>query len=385
MIHVILVMIYLAFIGLGLPDGMLGAAWPSMYSGFKVPISYAGYISMIIAAGTVVSSLLSDYTTKRFGTGKVTVVSIALTAVALFGFSSSTSFWMLLLWAIPYGLGAGSVDAALNNYVALHYAGKHMSWLHAMWGVGAAVGPNIMGLVMTKGQNWNLGYRIVSFIQIGIVIILLFRVFSWEKDNKKNEHKKAFSFLQILRTAGAKEMMLSFFCYCAIEQTVMLWGSSYLVLHCGISKEIAAGFASMFLLGITIGRVVNGFFAIKFSDKQMIHMGQALIAMGVLMLMLSKGNVLPIIGLLVIGIGCAPIYPCIIHSTPANFGKERSQALIGAQMASAYLGTVMMPPIFGFLANHIGIWLFPIYIFVILIVMVMMYGLVLRKTGKTML
>ena len=225
--------IYLSFISLGLPDALLGAAWPNMYPEFQVPVSYAGMISMIIALGTIISSLQSDRLTKKFGTGKVTAVSVGITALALFGFSISHNFILLCLWAIPYGLGAGSVDASLNNYVALHYASKHMSWLHCMWGIGATLGPYIMGAALTGGATWNTGYRMISVLQILLTAVLIFSLPKWEKqnaDSEKDALEKALSLKEILAIPGAKAIMLCFFCYCAIEQTTMLWASSYLNL-----------------------------------------------------------------------------------------------------------------------------------------------------------
>lgn len=383
MIMLLLGVIYLSFISLGLPDSLLGAVWPTMYVEFGVPVSYAGIISMIIAAGTIVSSLQSDRLTRRLGTGKVTALSVALTAAALFGFSVSRSFFALCLWAIPYGLGAGSVDASLNNYVALHYASRHMSWLHCMWGVGASVGPYIMGFALTRGQGWNLGYRYVAIIQIALTAILFFSLPLWKgrqdaaaEDGAKAE--KALTLAQILRIPGAKEVMVTFFCYCALEQTAGLWASSYLVLHNGLTADKAASFASLFFIGITAGRALSGFLTLKFNDTQMIRLGEGVILIGVAALLLPLGETTSIIGLVLIGLGCAPVYPCIIHSTPAHFGAENSQAIIGVQMASAYIGTCMMPPLFGVIANSISVSLFPVYLLLILACMGAMHERLLR-------
>lgn len=254
MFPLLLIIIYLAFISLGLPDSLLGSAWPTMYREFSVPVSYAGGLSMIIAAGTIISSLQSDRLTRKFGTGKVTAASVLITAVALFGFSISHSYAALCLWAVPYGLGAGSVDASLNNYVALHYASRHMSWLHCMWGVGASLGPYIMGYALTGGQGWNMGYRYIAILQIALTAILIFSLPLWKnQDNsdtgqtEKEAAAKPLSLRQIFNIPGAKEIMITFFCYCALEQTTGLWASSYLVLRRGLSAETAAGFASLFL------------------------------------------------------------------------------------------------------------------------------------------
>lgn len=388
MFQLLLLIIYLSFISLGLPDALLGAAWPSMYRELHVSISYAGAISMIIAFGTIISSLQSDRLTRKLGTGKVTAISVAMTAVALFGFSTSHSFVALCLWAIPYGLGAGSVDASLNNYVALHYESKHMSWLHCMWGIGAAAGPYIMGYVLTNGRSWNSGYRVISVLQIILTMILIFSLPLWKNrpeiidDNGQEVSAKALSLREVIRIPGAKEIMICFFCYCALEQTAGLWASSYLSLYKGVSAETAATFASMFYIGITVGRALSGFVTMKLNDVQMIRLGQVLIAVGILIMFLPFGQTLSLVGLIVIGLGCAPIYPCIIHSTPTHFGADKSQAIIGIQMASAYVGTLLMPPVFGLIANHITVALLPVYLFIILILMFVMHEALTKKTKE---
>ena len=381
----LLAIIYLSFISLGLPDALLGAAWPNMYPQFQVPVSYAGIISMIIALRTIISSLQSDRLTRKFGTGKVTAVSVGITALALWGFSISHSFILLCLWAIPYGLGAGSVDASLNNYVALHYSSKHMSWLHCMWGVGATLGPYIMGAVLTGGATWNTGYRIISVLQIALTAVLIFSLPKWKGQNTSSGetvHGKALSLKEILAIPGAKAVMICFFCYCAIESTTMLWASSYLHLSKGVDAKTAASFAGMFCIGITIGRGINGFIAMKLKDCQMIRMGQAIILTGIIVMILPFGKTVSLIGFSLIGLGCAPVYPCIIHSTPSHFGAERSQAIIGVQMASAYVGTCLMPPLFGLIANHISIKLLPVYLLILLALMVYMHELLERKCKK---
>ena len=395
MINLLLAIIYMAFVSLGLPDALLGSAWPVMYREFGVPVSYAGIISTIIAASTVVSSLQSDRMTKRFGTGKIMVVSVAMTAVALAGFSVSNSYWPLCVIAIPYGLGAGNVDASLNNYVALHYASRHMSWLHCMWGLGASIGPYIMGYALTGGQGWQSGYRYIVWIQIALTVILMLALPLWKrafptqkavdtgsgKDGEKEKEKqeKILSLKEIFAINGAKEIMLMFFCYCAIEQTAGLWASSYLTLGKNVLPEIAAGFASMFFYGITAGRAVSGFLTIRFDDKTMIRMGESLIAAGILLLFLPFGEKAALAGLIMTGVGCAPIYPCVIHSTPEYFGADKSQAVIGVQMACAYVGICLMPPVFGVLAEYVSIHLFPVYLLVLLGLMFWMHERLQRK------
>nr|WP_317282471.1 MFS transporter [uncultured Sellimonas sp.] len=384
MIHLLLAIIYLAFISLGLPDSLLGSAWPSMYPEFGVPVSYAGIISMIIAGGTIVSSLQSDRLTRKLGTGKVTAISVAMTAAALFGFSFTNSFWVLCIWAIPYGLGAGSVDAALNNYVALHYKSSHMSWLHCMWGVGATIGPYLMGYALSGGNGWNSGYRYIGIIQIVLTAILFFSLPLWKErkavsaESGAMEHQ-VLNLKQIVGIPGAKEVMVCFFCYCALEQTTILWASSYLTLAKGVSAETAAGFASVFFIGITAGRGISGFITMRLNDTQMIRLGQTLTAIGVAIMLLPGTEKMTLTGLALIGLGCAPVYPSIIHSTPDHFGADKSQAVIGVQMASAYVGSCFMPPLFGLIANHITVRLLPVYLLILLLLMVAMHERLNKK------
>lgn len=381
MIHLLLVIIYLSFISLGLPDALLGAAWPTMYLEFDVPVSCAGIISMIIALGTVVSSLMSDRLTYWLGPGRVTALSVGLTAAALLGFSTCDAFWMLCLWAIPYGLGAGSVDACLNNYVALHYTSRHMSWLHCMWGLGASTGPYVMGWILSGGGHWTGGYRTIGLLQIALTCVLLFSLPLWKKriGSEAGSESKPLSLPQILKIPGAKEVLITFFCYCGLETTAALWASSYLALHKGVPADTAASFASMFYIGITLGRALNGFLTLKFNDTQLIRMGQVIILLGVSVMLLPLGEAIALAGLILIGLGCAPIYPCIIHATPEHFGPEHSQALIGVQMASAYVGTCLAPPLFGLVANHITVALLPVYLLAILILMAVMHERLIRK------
>ena len=381
MVHLLLAVIYLSFISLGLPDSLLGSAWPSMYGGFQVPVSYAGILSMIIALGTVISSLQSGRLTRKLGAGKVTAISVGMTAAALLGFSVSGSFWLLCLWAIPYGLGAGSVDAALNNYVALHYASRHMSWLHCMWGLGASLGPYIMGFALSGGRGWNTGYRYVALLQAVLTVILLASLPLWKTGAKQAETDQPLLRLgQIIHIPGAKAVMVTFFCYCALEQTAILWASSYLALEKGVPAEKAAGFASLFCIGITAGRGLSGFLTMKLNDVQMVRLGQGIIAAGIGALLLPLGENAALAGLILTGLGCAPIYPCLIHAAPEHFGADKSQAVIGVQMASAYVGTCLMPPVFGWIAAHSTIALFPAYLAVILALMTVTHQLLIQAT-----
>ena len=388
MLQLLLPLIYLAFISLGLPDSLLGSAWPVIYPQLNVPISWSGIIFAIISVGTVISSLQSDRLTKKFGPGLVTAVSVCMTAAALLGFSFSRTFRHLCLWAIPYGLGAGSVDAALNNYVALHYKSRHMSWLHCMWGVGASVGPYIMSHAIARTGLWTPGYRIIGIMQLVLTAVLFISLPLWHKNAAAEENPSdtasaaPIPLKNVLRLPGAWEILLAFFCYCAIEQTVGLWASSYLVVYRGIPEATASAFASLFFIGITVGRAVNGFLTFKLSDTVLIHLGQGIIAAGLLLLLLPISSAAALIGFVAIGVGCAPIYPCIIHSTPVYFGRENSQAMVGVQMASAYIGTSVMPPLFGWLQNLTGIAVLPVYLLIILAVQFRMYRRVVRTAGR---
>lgn len=367
MYSLLLAIIYVAFISLGLPDSLLGSAWPVMFGELSVPVSFAGIISMIISAGTIVSSLLSDKITRKLGTGLVTAVSVALTGGALLGFSLSNSFVFLCILAIPYGLGAGAIDAALNNYVALHYTSRHMSWLHCFWGLGASISPYIMGYAIGAGHGWRTGYGIVSVIQLVLTVFLFFSLPLWKKkttlDPTDENYEAPITLRQALGIKGVKPILFAFFAYCAFESTAGLWASTYLVEYKGIDAETAAMFASFFYLGITFGRFVCGFVADRFGDKALIRTGIGVMLSGVVMIILPLPTaVLSLAGLVVAGIGAAPVYPSVIHSTPEHFGKQNSHAIVGIQMASAYTGTTLMPPLFGLIAEHISVAIYPFYL-----------------------
>ena len=389
MTTLLLIIVYFAFISLGLPDSLLGSIWPIAHRELGVPLAWSGPIFMIISLGTVVSSLFSDRLTRRLGAGLVTVLSVALTALALFGFGISTSYWMLCLWAVPYGLGAGSIDAALNNYVALHFKSRHMSWLHCMWGIGASTGPYIMNMILTQGGTWHQGYQTISLIQLILTAVVMLSLPLWKKQRlvsdanttNSNSPSHALSLREIFALPGAKEVMITFFAYCALEQTAGLWASSYLSNFRGIDPVTAAGYASLFYLGITGGRAISGFITFLLNDSQMIRLGQGIAALGLLLLLFAPIDALSLAGLVIIGLGCAPIYPSIIHSTPAHFGTDKSQAVIGVQMASAYLGNVFMPPLFGLIARYTSIALYPVYLILLLILMIIMHERLCKRTA----
>lgn len=378
----LLLLIYLAFISLGLPDSLLGSAWPVIHTAFDVPLSYAGFVTMIISFGTICSSLMSERLTKKLGVNIVTVCSVFLTAVALYGFSTASAFWMLCLWAVPYGLGAGAIDAALNNYVALHYSSKHMSWLHCFWGLGTIISPYVMSYALTHSV-WQNGYRMVAFVQIAIAVILLVTLPVWKvnrtTEQQKEQEARVIGIRGVFQIRGVPQLLLGFFSYCALESTLILWASSYLVGAKGISAERAAAFASLFCIGITAGRFLAGFVTEKLGDYRLIQIGAGVLFAGcIAMLLPVPTDFLPLAGLVVMGVGCAPVYPSIIHATPSNFGKENSQAIIGIQMASAYFGSTFMPPVFGLIANHISVGLMPVYVMLFVVLMYVM----IRKTFR---
>ena len=409
MYSLLLAIIYIAFISLGLPDSLVGAGWPVMHQDLGVPVAYAGIVTMIIASGTIVSSLASERVTRRFGAGIVTAASVGLTAAALVGFSFSGSFWVLCLWAVPYGLGAGAVDAALNNYVALHYAARHMNWLHSFWGLGASISPFIMSYVLTSGQGWSSAYRIVGLTQVVLTFVLIMSLPVWgratrvappghdaaaggtqvagdepvtgpEPSGRRSTHVPL---AEALRIPGVRLVLVAFFAYCALESTAILWAATYLVADRGVDPATAAAFASLFLIGITGGRFLAGFFADRVGDRQLIRGGFVTVGLGVVMLALPLGtDVQARVGLVAVGLGCAPIYPAIIHSTPVNFGRQSSQAIIGIQMAAAYTGSTLAPPLFGLVSTGAGMWTFPLFLAVLAALGLLMSERLNRLVGR---
>lgn len=381
MFSFLLLIIYLVFISLGLPDTALGSAWPSIYPSLDVPVSYASILTIIVPICTIISSLNSDRLTKRFGTGKITIVSVLLSVIGLLGYSICTEFWMICLFAIPYGLGAGGIDSSINNYVANHYSSKHMNWLHAMWGIGATIGPLLMGYTLTNNGSWNKGYLLLGILQSIVLLILFLTLHLW-KDNKKDEtisKEKPLTIKQTLMLKGALVLLLCFFCYSAVEQTVMLWCGTYLAIHLNISEELAASFSSLFIVGMTIGRIVSGFISVKLNEKRMIRLGSSLMLAGLFLMILNLGNIVSFIGISLLGLGCAPIYPSIIHSIPLYFGKDKSQAIIGIQMAFAYLGVVLAPSLFGIIVEYISIYWLSVYLLIFTILMIVLHEILVKQ------
>lgn len=370
-------MIYLSFISLGLPDSLLGSAWPAMNVSLNAPLWGAGLVQMLISFCTIISSLNSAKLIRRFGTGKLTAISVATTALALLGFSLAKNYAFLLLMAVPLGLGAGAVDAGLNNYVALHCEAKHMSWLHCFWGVGTIIGPMILSAVLRVGGSWATGYRAVGLIQCAVSALLFATLGMWKRGNIQQEEygAKALSVWEVLSLPGAKAGMVTFLCYCAVESTLGLWGATYISQVRGVDEATAASFGAMFYIGITVGRAISGFMAMKLLPKQMVRVGQALLALGCIFMMIPAGSTLSGIGLVVCGLGCAPIYPNIIQDTPVNYGTENSQAAIGVQMAFAYVGSTFLPSIFGALAGVGGYGLLPYFVIGICALMTVLFGI----------
>lgn len=385
MTTVLLVIIYVAFISLGLPDLLLGSAWPSMYGELEVSVSWAGIISMIISAGTIISSLFNGKMAHALGTAKLTVLSVSMTALALMGFSMSREFWHFCLWAVPYGLGAGSVDATLNNYVALNYKSRHMSWLHCFWGLGATAGPYIMGWCLTRGMGWNMGYQIVGIIQIILTTILFATLPLWryqqDVTDGQGRRRAPLSMKETVSLPGAKALLMAYFGYSALESTAAMWASSYMVLYKGIDAKTAASWAALFYMGITFGRLGSGFITERLGDKRMIRLGLVLAGAGLLCLMLPGGNSFMLAGLILTGVGCAPIFPCMLHATPEHFGAQNSKSIMGMQMAFAYTGGTLMPPLFGLLAERVDVRIYPCYLAVFLVLVAVMSEKVNRRHG----
>ncbi|MFZ2635634.1 MAG: MFS transporter [Rectinemataceae bacterium] len=373
----LLIIIYLAFISLGLPDSLLGAAWPVIRGEFGVPLGSAGYLFMTTCIGTIAASLSSGWLLRRFGTGKVTLVSVLLTALSLAGYSLAPSYAWFWLMSVPLGLGAGAVDSGLNAYVATHYKSRHMSWLHCFWGVGAMTGPLIMAGQLGRGISWRYGYSTVALIQAGLAVILFFALPLWSRAAKSDDASgvsppattEAVSPTgpsgkpaHPLKIGGMKTAMVAFFLYCGTEATMGLWGGSYLVNTRGFDPAMAAKWVSLFYGGITAGRLATGFLTMKLSNTVLIRSGQSVILVGALLILLPLPQAFALSGFILVGLGCAPIYPCMLHETPARFGKEKAPYLMGYQMAAAYSGSTFLPPLFGWAASVMGIGMLPVVV-----------------------
>lgn len=371
----LLIVIYIAFIGLGLPDSLFGTAWPAIYTEFNLPLSYGSFISSMVACGTIISSLLSARLIHKFGTSKVTAFSTLLTAMALIGFSFSPSIWFMMLLAVPLGLGAGAIDVALNNYVALHYSAKQMSFLHCFYGIGVSVSPYILSLVISGDNGWRNGYRIAFIIQFAISILMFVSLPVWKKVNKaENENeinkKKALTIRETLRIPGVKSMCVLFFLTCAIECSCSGWGSTYLVEHKDMTTEQAARTVLFYFIGMALGRFLSGIIADKLHSWKIIVLSECVLGVAVLLLAIPAPSILGAVGFFLIGFGNGPLFPNFNYLAPESFGKDVSESVISLQMASSYVGILFGPLICGLLGQNLGMYIFPIYILVAYIVMV---------------
>ena len=369
MTTLLLVIIYIAFISLGLPDSMLGAAWPVMQVQLSLPLAGAGLVSMIVSGSTIVSSLLSGVLIRRLGTGKLTLISVSMTALALLGYSFSQNYFWLCLIALPLGLGAGSVDAALNDFVARNFAARHMNWLHSFWGVGATSGPLIMAFMLSQTGRWQMGYRTVAIVQFTLVAILAISLPLWQRFPTPTSPHTTTGRVKIRKLKGIAPNLVAFFAYCAVELSTGLWAASFLVQQRGLSQVLAAGGASAYYLGITVGRFLNGFLSSHFKAKNLVRGGVAMILLGIILMFLPF-PILSLAGLMIIGLGCAPIYPTLLHETPRRFGAENSATLMGLQMATAYVGLTLMPPLLGVVVGRFGLQFFPLGLLLLALLLV---------------
>ncbi|MCL2244011.1 MAG: MFS transporter [Treponema sp.] len=385
-LNILLIIIYLSFIWMGLPDSMLGPAWPSMYGSLNTHLHYAGYISMIISGGRVLSSIFCERIIRRFGTGTVVAAGFLTLSAALFGFSFSSSFLIMCLWSVPYGLGIGFADVALNNYVTLHYKARHMNWLHCFWGIGASIGPVIMSFFLVNKNSWNMGYRAAGIIQCCLVVVLFFALSLWEKEKKdertKIKNTESIHYKELFSTPGVKQILVVFFLYCSVQVTAVLWGSSFLVTEKNINPETAAQWISLFFIGLTLGRFISGFLTMKLTNRQIVRISYGFIICGVTALLLPVERILLVPGFFMIGIGCAPIFPCLLHETPVSFGNEKSRSILGMQMAGSFIGALSMPPVFGQLASFAGFKLFPVFLGALAVLSVIVFEIANKKIDK---
>jgi fucose permease len=364
----LIAVIYLIFISLGLPDSLLGSGWPEMQVFFGVPSSFAGYVSMTISFMTIISALLSPRLMRKMQTKWIVIISIMLTIVGLLGFSVCTEYWMLFIMAIPYGLGAGAIDASINNYVAMHYSGSVMNFLHCFYGVGAMISPYIMAAAL-RSARWNEGYRWTAYLQIAILAVCILSLPLWKRNQTKEEEetlKNSAGIREVVKIPGAVQTLIAFFAYCSGEATCFLWVPSFFA---GTKKGISAGriasFGSLIFGGLMLGRLIAGFISNRFGDRKMIRMGIVLELMGILVVLLPfPGYMVTAVGFVMIGTGMGPVYPAIQHMAPENFGRKNSAAMIGLQMASAYVGSTFMPMVFGLLQQALGIWIMPWYLLI---------------------
>lgn len=385
MASLLIAVIYLTFISLGLPDSLLGSAWPTMHTFFQVPSSYAGYIAMTISCMTIVSALVSPTLIKKIHTKWIVVISIGLTVAGLIGFSFSGQYWLLFVFAVPYGLGAGSVDAAINHYVANHYSSSVMNFLHCFYGLGAIISPNLMALAL-KYARWNEGYRWTAYLQIGILAVCILSLPLWKSNEteKVQEVEETAGIKEVIKVPGVVLTLIAFFSYCSGEATCFLWTSSYFAgTKQGMSEELIASFGSLIFAGLMLGRLIAGFVSNRLGDRNLIRFGIAVEFFGILLVILPfSGYMTAAVGFLAIGTGMGPIYPAIQHMAPDNFGRKYSAAVIGLQMASAYVGSMFMPMVFGKLQQVVGIWIMPLYLVIFAVMNIVFLEIAYRRMNN---
>ena len=369
MATLLLIVIYISFIGLGIPDSLFGTAWPAIYTDFHLPISFASFVSIIISSGTIISSLISAKVISRFGTNRVSAFSTAMTALALLGFSLSDNFFLLCLCAIPLGLGAGAIDTALNNYVSLHYSATHMSFLHCFYGIGVTVSPYILSLVINSDAGWRGGYRIAFGIQLCIALILFLTLSIWKKAHGQDtgeaeQTTKTLPFREIACIPGIKLMWCLFITSCAIECSCGGWGSTYLVEYKHMDAVTAARMVMLYYMGMALGRFLSGILAARLSSWQIIRIGQWILGIALVILVLPVPAGISAASLFMVGLGNGPMFPNFNYLTPQNFGADISQSVMGTQMAMSYIGIMLAPALCGVLGQFINMGIFPVYLLV---------------------
>lgn len=389
MATLLLIVIYIAFIGLGVPDSLFGTAWPAIYTDLNLPVSWASIVTIIVSCGTITSSLLSSWLISRFGTGKITAVSTLMTALALLGFSCSDSMLWLCLCAIPLGLGAGSIDTALNNYVALHYKASHMNFLHCFYGIGVSLSPYLMSLALSKG-TWEGGYRAVFWFQLAIAALTVLALPLWKKvrhaqnGEEEEETPRVLSFPALMKMPKVRMACLIFIGYCALEYTCGTWGSTFLVNAKGAAADTAARMVTFYYVGLALGRFLSGVLAGRLHSRQLVKIGQMILLAAVVSLFLPLPFAFCSVSLFFIGLGNGPIFPNMLHLTPELFGKDLSQAVIGAEMATSYIGVLLAPALFGLIAQNVTAALFPVYLLVLYALMITgTAASVYKKDGHT--
>ena len=385
MYFLVLILIYIAFISLGLPDSVLGAAWPSMHISFGVSEGTAGIITMLMYSGTMISSMASDWIIRKLGTGYVLVLSVALTAIAMYGFSIAGNFTTLCMIALPYGLGGGCVDASLNNYVSTHYKARHMNFLHCFWGIGTIISPLVMGAFIESGGAWTQGYRAIAIFQIILAGVLLISLPLWKREsNVRMENRSPLTFGNLMKMPGVKASLIAFFTYCALETTIGLWTSTYLTETKGTELVMATKCGMLFYIGISSGRFISGMISERLGDRKLINIGIALTIMSLGAMLIPETEGIMLYSLIILaGIGCGPVYPSMLHQSPEICGTDASQMLIGFQLAMASAGSITIPSLFGIIVNSISISVMPCFSLFLILILLAMFLKINHRHGST--